>query len=81
MKTKEEITKIVTDILVDKLGVSEQEVTLEANMQDDLGMDSIDAVELIMEFEREFNIRIDECDAEEISNVNDIIYFLIGQKV
>ena len=53
-----EVTTKVTAIIVDKLGVDEAEVTLTANFTDDLGADSLDTVELIMEFEKEFDIQI-----------------------
>ena len=66
----------VTSIIADKLGVSETEVTPEANFKQDLGADSIDLVELIMEFEREFNVAIPDEQAEEIETVKDAIDFL-----
>ena len=54
----------VTEIIVTKLGVDESEVTPDASFTNDLGADSLDTVELIMEFEKEFNLTIDESDAE-----------------
>ncbi len=59
----------VTSIIVDKLGVSEDEVTTEASFTNDLGADSLDTVELIMEFEKEFNMSIPDEDAEKILTV------------
>ena len=58
-----EITERVTSIIVDKLGVSESEVTPEATFAQDLGADSLDTVELIMEFEKEFDIQIPDTEA------------------
>ena len=59
----------VKNIVVDKLGVEESRVVPEANFLDDLGADSLDIVELIMEFEEEFNIEIPDEDAETITTV------------
>jgi len=66
----------VTSIIADKLGVQPAEVTPEANFKQDLGADSIDLVELIMEFEREFNLAIPDEKAEEIETVKDAISYL-----
>ena len=63
----------VTKIIVDKLGVEESEVTNEASFTNDLGADSLDTVELIMEFEKEFNISIPDEKAETIATVGDAI--------
>ena len=63
----------VMSIIVDKLGVAEDEVTTEASFTNDLGADSLDTVELIMEFEKEFNIQIPEEAAEKIGTVGDAI--------
>jgi len=70
----------VTEIIVKKLGVEESQVTDTANFTKDLGADSLDTVELIMEFEKEFNITIEDSDAEKIQTVSDVIKFL-GDKV
>ena len=59
-------TKVI-EIIVDKLGVDESEVTPEASFTNDLGADSLDTVELIMEFEKEFNMGIPDDQAENIS--------------
>ena len=64
-----EIKSKVISIIVDKLGVSEDEVTTEASFTNDLGADSLDTVELIMEFEKEFNMSIPDEDAEKILTV------------
>lgn len=66
----------VTKIIVDKLGVEESEVTLEASFTNDLGADSLDTVELIMEFEKEFNLSIPDEKAETIATVGDAIKYL-----
>lgn len=71
-----EIAKKVTSIIVDKLGVEEAEVTREASFANDLGADSLDTVELIMEFEKEFNISIPDEAAEKIMTVGDAITYL-----
>jgi len=70
------ITEKVTSIIVDKLGVEESEVTPEANFTNDLGADSLDTVELIMEFEKEFNVAIPDEKAENIATVGDAIKYL-----
>jgi len=66
----------VKEIIVDKLGVDESEVTNEASFTNDLGADSLDTVELIMEFEKEFNIGIPDDQAETISTVGDAIKYI-----
>ncbi|MDX1939165.1 MAG: acyl carrier protein [Saprospiraceae bacterium] len=66
----------VTGIIVDKLGVDESEVTREASFTNDLGADSLDTVELIMEFEKEFEISIPDEKAETITTVGDAIDYL-----
>ncbi|MEP7277590.1 MAG: acyl carrier protein [Bacteroidota bacterium] len=71
-----DIATRVKKIIVDKLGVEEAEVTNEASFTNDLGADSLDTVELIMEFEKEFNIAIPDDQAEKISTVGDAITYL-----
>ena len=71
-----EIEARVKAIIVDKLGVDESEVTNEANFANDLGADSLDTVELIMEFEKEFGIQITDDQAEKIATVQDAIDFI-----
>jgi acyl carrier protein len=71
-----DIATRVKAIIVDKLGVDEKEVTPEASFTNDLGADSLDTVELIMEFEKEFNIAIPDDQAEKISTVGDAITYL-----
>ena len=71
-----EIASRVQEIIVDKLGVEASEVTPEASFTNDLGADSLDTVELIMEFEKEFNITIPDDQAEKISTVGDAINYI-----
>ena len=66
-------TARVKAIIIDKLGVDENEVTLEASFTNDLGADSLDTVELIMEFEKEFNIAIPDDQAEKIGTVGEAV--------
>ena len=66
----------VEAIIVDKLGVEGSEVTAEASFTNDLGADSLDTVELIMEFEKEFNIAIPDDQAENIQTVGDAVKYL-----
>lgn len=71
--TEEEIVKQVKAIIVDKLGVEEFEVTESANFTNDLGADSLDTVELLMEFERVFGIKIPDEETSTIATVKDAI--------
>ncbi len=66
----------VVSIIVDKLGVEESEVTNEASFTNDLGADSLDTVELIMEFEKEFNLSIPDEEAEKIETVGDAVTYI-----
>ncbi|MCQ4873964.1 MULTISPECIES: acyl carrier protein [Odoribacteraceae] len=71
-----DIQNRVKAIIVDKLGVDETEVTPEATFTNDLGADSLDTVELIMELEKEFNITIPDDQAEKIATVGDAIAYV-----
>ena len=71
-----EIEKQVRDIIVDKLCVNESEIKLESSFQNDLGADSLDTVELIMEFERVFGVSIPDDKAEKIATVGDAIKYI-----
>jgi acyl carrier protein len=75
-----EIAEKVKSIIVDKLGVEMTEVTPEASFSNDLGADSLDTVELIMEFEKEFNLSIPDEAAEKIATVGDAIKYLEENK-
>ena len=71
-----DIESKVKAIIVDKLGVYEAEVKNEASFANDLGADSLDTVELIMEFEKEFQIQIPDDQAEKISTVGDAVAYI-----
>ncbi len=71
-----DIASRVKAIIVDKLGVDENEVSPEASFTNDLGADSLDTVELIMEFEKEFNMGIPDDQAENISTVGEAIKYI-----
>jgi len=71
-----DIASRVKAIIVDKLGVEESEVSNEASFTNDLGADSLDTVELIMEFEKEFSIAIPDDQAEKIATVGDAIKYI-----
>jgi len=71
-----EIASRVKAIIVDKLGVEESEVTTEASFTNDRGADSLDTVELIMEFEKEFGISIPDDQAEKIGTVGDAVSYI-----
>jgi len=70
-----DIASRVKEITIDKLGVDESEVTLEASFKNDLGADSLSALELMMEFEKEFNIGIPEGQIESIGTVGEAIRY------
>lgn len=72
----QDVESKVKAIIVDKLGVDEAEVKTEANFTNDLGADSLDTVELIMEFEKEFDISIPDEDAENIATVGSAVDYL-----
>ena len=66
----------VKDVIIDKLGVEEDSIKSEAHFVDDLGADSLDTVELIMEFEEEFGIEIPDDDAEKITTVGSAVEYI-----
>ena len=70
------VEKRVLEIIVEQLGVSEEEVTMEASFIDDLGADSLDLVELIMAMEEEFSLEISDEDAEKIQTVQDVVNYI-----
>ena len=69
----------IKEIIVDKLGVEPADVTRDASFTNDLGADSLDTVELIMEFEKEFETTIPDEDAEQIATVGDAIDYVDGK--
>ena len=77
---RENIEAKVKEIIVEKLGVDESEITPEANFTKDLGADSLDTVELIMDFEKAFEITIPEEEAQKIATVGDAIKYIEAQK-
>jgi len=80
--TKEEVNRMsdvlerVKRIVVDRLGADEAEVTLEASFKEDLGADSLDVVELVMELEDEFDLEISDEDAEKITTVGEVVNYI-----
>ncbi|MAK06999.1 MAG: acyl carrier protein [Flammeovirgaceae bacterium] len=72
----ENLENKIKEIIIDKLGIEESEITESASFTNDLGADSLDTVELIMEFEKEFNVSIPDEDAEKIGTVGDAISYL-----
>ncbi|MFD1735784.1 acyl carrier protein [Bacillus salitolerans] len=71
-----EVLERVTKIIVDRLGVDEAEIKLESKFKDDLGADSLDVVELVMELEDEFDMEISDEDAEKIVTVGDAVNYI-----
>ncbi|AQX54016.1 acyl carrier protein [Priestia flexa] len=74
-----EVLERVTKIIVDRLGVDESEVKLESNFKEDLGADSLDVVELVMELEDEFDMEISDEQAEQIATVGDAVNYIQSQ--
>ena len=72
----ENLENKIKEIIVDKLGIEESEITNSASFTNDLGADSLDTVELIMEFEKEFNVSIPDEEAEKIQTVGDAVSYL-----
>ena len=75
-----EIQEKVVKIIVDKLGVKESEVTPEATFTGDLGADSLDTVELVMEFEKAFGVQVEDEAAEKFQTVGDVISYIEANK-
>ena len=67
---------IIKEIVMDKLGIEESKITPDARFIEDLGADSLDTVELIMQFEEEFNIEISDSDAESLNTVGKVLEYL-----
>lgn len=74
-----DVLERVTKIIVDRLGVEEADVKLEASFKEDLGADSLDVVELVMELEDEFDMEISDEDAEKITTVEDAVNYIKAQ--
>ena len=79
LKMTDSIATKVMAIIMDKLSVDAEAVSPEASFSDDLGADSLDVVELIMEFEKEFDIEISDDEAEKIGTVQDAIKYIEGK--
>ena len=77
---KEEIFEKLKELVVDQLGAEESEVTMEASMQDDLGADSLDLVDLVMSVEEEFGVKVADEDLENIKTVGDIVDYIEENK-
>ena len=77
---KEEIFEKLKELVVDQLGVEEDEVTMEASMQGDLGADSLDLVDLVMSVEEEFGVKVADEDLENIKTVGDIVDYIEENK-
>ncbi|KXK55363.1 MAG: acyl carrier protein [Chlorobi bacterium] len=71
-----DVESTVKQIIINKLGVEESQITPSASFINDLGADSLDTVELIMEFEKAFDVTIDDTDAEKIQTVGDAVSYL-----
>ena len=71
--SREEILEKVRELIADKLGVDKDEVTEEASLIDDLGADSLDLVDLVMVFEEEFDVKIEDDELENIKTVRDVV--------
>ena len=69
----------VKEIIMNKLGVEASQITTEASFTNDLGADSLDTVELVMEFEKAFNLQIPDEDAEKIATVGDAVKYISGK--
>ena len=74
------VAEKVKGIIVEQLGVDEEEVTPDASFVDDLGADSLDTVELVMAFEEEFNLEIPDEDAEKITRVKEAVEYIESHK-
>lgn len=74
--SSEEIFEKVKGVIVEQLGVAEGNITMKASFIDDLGADSLDIVELIMDLEEEFDIEIPDSDAEKVVTVGDVVEYI-----
>ncbi|HET9053653.1 MAG TPA: acyl carrier protein [Cyclobacteriaceae bacterium] len=72
----EDVSKRVTQILIEKLGIAESEITPDANLVKDLGIDSLDYAEIVMDFEQTFDIKIPDDDAEKLSTIGSAVKYI-----
>ncbi len=77
---KEEIFEKLKELVVDQLGVDDDEVTMEATMQGDLGADSLDLVDLVMSIEEEFGVKVSDEELEHIKTIGDIVDYIEENK-
>ncbi len=78
MATESEVYEKVKSVIVEQLGVSEDEISMEASFTDDLGADSLDTVELVMALEEEFGTEIADEDAETLTTVSKTVHFILN---
>ena len=81
MQNEQEIVDMIIDIVVEQLGVSKEEVTLEKSFVEDLNADSLDLTELIMTFEERCSLEISEEDAEKLRTVGDVVRYIKAKQV
>lgn len=72
----QDVSKRVAQILIDKLGIAESEITPDANLVKDLGIDSLDYAEIVMDFEQTFDIKIPDDDAEKLSTIGSAVKYI-----
>jgi acyl carrier protein len=75
----QDVQKKITAILIDKLGINESEITPDASFVKDLGIDSLDYAELVMEFEQSFDIKIPDDDAEKMQTIGQAVAYIEGK--
>jgi acyl carrier protein len=75
----QDVQKKITAILIDKLGINESEITPDASFVKDLGIDSLDYAELVMEFEQTFDIKIPDDDAEKMQTIGQAVAYIQGK--
>jgi acyl carrier protein len=76
----QEIQKKITDILIQKFGIVESEITPDANLVKDLGIDSLDYAELVMDFEQTFDIKISDEDAEQMQTIGQAVKYIDSKR-
>lgn len=79
MRPMQDVQKKISAILIDKLGINESEITPDASFVKDLGIDSLDYAELVMEFEQTFDIKIPDDDAEKMQTIGQAVAYIQGK--